>query len=334
MTSVPVVDQTGLTGFYDFTLSFLPQNIPEQFRATLPARSPGPPQHLSLPFMTSWASNSPHRRARSPTSSIDHIERPHRKTRLLSFRRESAFCHRCLLQDIQLESVVYPYEQGPLQEKLPTASSPASERSPAWGARAIYVIVALLLIGWGAAGTGRPLLQRQLRPAFPPKKSGGPDRRPVPRSVVQGSSSPTPRRRSRIASASWPSNLRCRRSKATSAPRGPSPPTSSAPSPLSTLRSSPSTSSTARTPAWMTTPATSPSGRAVKRHQYPHCRGRIHPSASPTPKIRHLPRPSPRSSTSKKDNQSRPHAPQPGRPQTAPALADLGQRCPEDHSDG
>jgi uncharacterized protein (TIGR03435 family) len=32
----PVVDETGLKGFYDFNLSFLPQNIPEQFRATLP----------------------------------------------------------------------------------------------------------------------------------------------------------------------------------------------------------------------------------------------------------------------------------------------------------
>jgi len=32
----PVVDQTGLTGFYDFNLSWLPDNIPQNFRDTLP----------------------------------------------------------------------------------------------------------------------------------------------------------------------------------------------------------------------------------------------------------------------------------------------------------
>ena len=32
----PVVDLTGLTGFYDFTLSFLPQNLPQQTHDNLP----------------------------------------------------------------------------------------------------------------------------------------------------------------------------------------------------------------------------------------------------------------------------------------------------------
>ena len=32
----PVVDLTGLIGYYNFTLTYVPQNIPEQFRATLP----------------------------------------------------------------------------------------------------------------------------------------------------------------------------------------------------------------------------------------------------------------------------------------------------------
>lgn len=32
----PVVDLTGLTGFYDFTLSFLPQNLPQQVHDNLP----------------------------------------------------------------------------------------------------------------------------------------------------------------------------------------------------------------------------------------------------------------------------------------------------------
>jgi uncharacterized protein (TIGR03435 family) len=31
----PVVDMTGLTGNYDFTLTYLPRNLPEEFRATL-----------------------------------------------------------------------------------------------------------------------------------------------------------------------------------------------------------------------------------------------------------------------------------------------------------
>jgi uncharacterized protein (TIGR03435 family) len=31
----PVVDLTGLTGFYDFTLSFLPQNLPQQVHDNL-----------------------------------------------------------------------------------------------------------------------------------------------------------------------------------------------------------------------------------------------------------------------------------------------------------
>jgi len=32
----PVVDMTGLTGYYDFTLTYLPRNLPEELRANLP----------------------------------------------------------------------------------------------------------------------------------------------------------------------------------------------------------------------------------------------------------------------------------------------------------
>jgi uncharacterized protein (TIGR03435 family) len=71
----PVADLTGLKGYYDFTLTFLPRNLPEEFRANLPQETLDRPSifdalrdQLGLKLV---AQKGP-----VQTFVIDHVERP------------------------------------------------------------------------------------------------------------------------------------------------------------------------------------------------------------------------------------------------------------------